>query len=485
MIESVPGSVADETLWSYVLPVVNDARKQALDWLAEGHDPPRLDLPYLGTFPGGLPHLISGMIEPAEQPRQLSRLFSLFASGSPPFTFSSIPSLRALVTYIRSRQSLLERFTPTIEGERLFDTEEQWQNFIEAMAAILALSVMDRADALGVTDDESKLRAIYSQREMGILAEDLPIELVAPLCCTRFSVSKPLRIASNIRIEPMDNLMHLARSPRWSSIDTIPPAVISAASHAIVIEGIRISNSVPMNRMTGMLSPVSKQYVDDTILGIRVLTDVPVGYAQLFLRPIGWADRWEHNLPPLITYGTYREYPDTFDSHGWLNAQEIDAKTLERLPTVLSSLKKASASVMLAARRLSQTQLRASQDDITIDSCIGLEALLSKDTAELTHRLSLRAAALLASRTEDAWSAHAVYGLVRSVYKHRSAIVHGTNRTTHSRTRIGDRAFETSTLASALLREVLLTVIERPEAATPEALDEMLLSSLDSQGQAE
>lgn len=73
-----------------------------------------------------------------------------------------------------------------------------------------------------------------------------------------------------------------------------------------------------------------------------------------------------------------------FDDFGWIKAQEIDGEALERLPAVYSALQNASAPVTLAARRLSQTHLRASSDDITIDSCIGLEALLSKDTTELT-----------------------------------------------------------------------------------------------------
>jgi hypothetical protein len=214
-------------------------------------------------------------------------------------------------------------------------------------------------------------------------------------------------------------------------------------------------------------------------MALRVLTWVKVGYAQILLRPIGWADRWEHNLPPLISYGVYRQYPDSFNDFGWLEAQEIEEKDLNQLPMVFSTLQGAPAPIALAARRLSQTHLRSSQDDITIDSCIGMEALLSKDTAELSHRLSLRAATLLATRTKEPWNAQTVYDVVRNIYKHRSAIVHGTNKIAQSRSHVGDQEFETSVLASMVLREVLLTMIERPEAATPEALDEALLSALE------
>ena len=111
------GSVLDERLCSHVLSVANDARKQALGWLAEGHDPPSIDLPYLGTFQNGLPHLMPGMLEPAERPRQLSRLFGLFAKDPPPFAFTSIRSLKALVEYIESKPSLAERLIPSFGGD--------------------------------------------------------------------------------------------------------------------------------------------------------------------------------------------------------------------------------------------------------------------------------------------------------------------------------------------------------------------------------
>src|SRR5262249_41473245 len=143
--------------------------------------------------------------------------------------------------------SLADRLIPSFGSqEAVFETQEQRQNHMVAMSAIIALSVMDRADALNASDDESKLRAIYSEREMAILAEELPIEVVVPLCCTRFSLSEPLKVSSNIRIEPLDDLTHLARAPRWpSSSETVPAAVLSAASHAIVIHGIRIPNKTP------------------------------------------------------------------------------------------------------------------------------------------------------------------------------------------------------------------------------------------------
>lgn len=31
-----------------------------------------------------------------------------------------------------------------------------------------------------------------------------------------------------------------------------------------------------------------------------MVTSAPTGYAQVFLRSVGWADRWTHALPPVV-----------------------------------------------------------------------------------------------------------------------------------------------------------------------------------------
>jgi hypothetical protein len=54
-----------------------------------------------------------------------------------------------------------------------------------------------------------------------------------------------------------------------------------------------------------------------------------------------------------------------------------------------------------------------------------LQALLRDGRDELSHRLALRAAVALSTCPENPWGAKPIDDLVRAVYRHRSAVVHG------------------------------------------------------------
>ena len=115
---------------------------------------------------------------------------------------------------------------------------------------------------------------------------------------------------------------------------------------------------------------------------------------------------------------------------------------------------------------------------MTVDACIGLEALLSRETTELAHRLSLRAAAALASRATAPRDATRVYNMMKTVYSHRSAIVHGASNFKYRYVQLNGEKKETSYVATILLRELLLDLLERIDPWTPETLDETILRSL-------
>ena len=50
---------------------------------------------------------------------------------------------------------------------------------------------------------------------------------------------------------------------------------------------------------------------------------------------------------------------------------------------------------LLALRRLSLAGLRDNSDDMMVDACIGIEALLSEDGADLTYKIAVRGAAVI------------------------------------------------------------------------------------------
>ncbi len=84
------------------------------------------------------------------------------------------------------------------------------------------------------------------------------------------------------------------------------------------------------------------------------------------------------------------------------------------------------AHIPLAIRRIGLTRIRASSEDVLIDTMIALEALLladnKKERGELALRMSLRAAQWAATLGESAGEA---FDLVRRTYGIRSRVVHG------------------------------------------------------------
>jgi hypothetical protein len=203
--------------------------------------------------------------------------------------------------------------------------------------------------------------------------------------------------------------------------------VVDAATHAIVVR-TEIDNPGPTARVFGRVQqPALRLDQADLVCEARrVLSGRSLGVAQLLVRPVGWADSWTHDLPALEVHGTIRRYPEWFDDFGWRRpADLIPRDRLDRLPGAFRALSVAEPQVRLASRRLSQARLRNNEDDQIVDACIGLEALLSSGRDELSHRLSLRAAAALASHPTTPWRAGLVYAAMRRVYEHRSTVAHG------------------------------------------------------------
>lgn len=181
----------------------------------------------------------------------------------------------------------------------------------------------------------------------------------------------------------------------------------------------------------------------------------------------------------MTTVSTVRRYPDSFDQYAWLQAASpIPQAALQQVPLVVSALRNAQPHVRLASRRLSLAAARSADDDRAVDACIGLEALLGKERDELSHRLGLRAAAVLGSREGDPADPVVVYDLVKKVYKHRSAVVHGTIAAKYRDLTVGDQTYSAATVAVMLLREILLDALTRRDGWSPESLDSALLIAL-------
>jgi Apea-like HEPN len=161
----------------------------------------------------------------------------------------------------------------------------------------------------------------------------------------------------------------------------------------------------------------------------------------------------------------------------------VTAAELAALPDVVRSVSKASSTkegkvALLALRRLSLAGLRDSSDDTMVDACIGIEALLSENSTDLTYKIAVRGAAVIGARPERAFGPQEAFTMLKHVYARRSELVHGTLNEKKKFFRVGDQEIRTSTLAVLLLRELLFSQLTGDPAWTINDLDEKLLTSL-------
>jgi hypothetical protein len=216
--------------------------------------------------------------------------------------------------------------------------------------------------------------------------------------------------------------------------------------------------------------------VDRFLQCLHIETGRDTGYAQIFVRPKGWADGWIHDLPPVEKVKTEHRYPETFDRGGWNNPHiAVDVSTFEVIVKLYSALEKAPANVHLAARRSMRAIM---QSDIeTLDASIGLEALLlgNNDRDEITHRMAQRAAAALAPE----YLPDAIYRIVKKIYEHRSAIVHGRSKLNETIV-VGEFTSTASGAARLLLQLLLKNLLANDVPWTPSDLDDRILRGLRS-----
>jgi hypothetical protein len=394
MSRDTPGEVLDPGLWERVSVATRAVNAVIDEHLAAGKWVPSGSVPTMSMFDdSGWPNVQVPVMGSSKTP-DYSQLFGLTAGEYTPFSCSDVPELADVIDYVTSRADLVERLDWVPESARV---PKMW--LVRHEAAELVLSVVDRARALGRPYDPETLLTAYRERERSILALELDADLVAPLVLTNLELDESLELGDGVRLEKLDEATQLARARDHYSIEAVPPVVSGAATHAVIITGVKIDNSSWASRMwRGREPTIPFDKLDLVIECLRVVAHTSTGYAQVFLRPIGWADRWKHALPPVVDAGVFRRYPAFFDNYGWLKKRPlVSADQLAALPAVFKSASKVNKSASkahkatrLALRRLSLADVRDDDDDKLVDACIGIEALLSDDNIEVTHKIATR-----------------------------------------------------------------------------------------------
>lgn len=460
----------DADLWAHASAAIRAIRDKVQEVIAAGGWYPTQDTRKLSQFDGGWPNLSVDRYGRSGPPA-IDRMFGKKASTLTPLTYDDVPEVIAFHAYVRSRQDLIGTLLPLPrEGRGLEEV------FSDLFMNHLLFGVAGRCEALSLEGD-AVLR-VYLEAERSVLAKTLPAELVVPVLLADFGTDHAVQIDANVRIEPLNEHDQLARARDdfWSAV---PRPLAGAATHAVVVGGVELANASPWYRLLGHQYDLEayEPQVERALRAIRCLTPQPIGYAQVLLRPLEWADTWYHDLPPLFEVRLLRRYPDEFDDRGWLRERTpLPTDVIERLPQMYSALDGSNKRLAIAAKRLDIARMRTDPDDKVIDACVGLEALLGQERTEITHRLAQRAAVLLHERLYPKVVYEAMYG----VYARRSEIVHGEHTSRKVVLKVNEANVPADGAALFFLSECITEIVFGSQDTDPQSLDRRLLERLET-----
>ncbi|MCL7455947.1 HEPN domain-containing protein [Micromonospora sp. MSM11] len=421
---ALPSSPLDQDLWTLVRPLAYEIDEKISAFMASGKPvPSETDIASV-TFREGFqwPDIAYPFLW-GDQP-DYSMLFKRSSDNetSPYYVYPDLENLAPLVEYIRSSPELTDFFEykkPVGDGGA-----ELMSQFVDHQAFGLVIEAVSRHRFVvggSLTDDS--LFEIYRQLEIGLLWREVLVDVIVPIILRPFEFES-LELTDRISIERLSDDLHAQRLPK-SYVDPIPEPVLKAATHAVVLKRRSVPNlnwwdSPGYELPAGILNEVERVFE-----AMAVCLPQRTGYAQILIRPLGWARRFKGALDPLMQGPLTKQYPPSFDNFGWLQPQTASKeKELAAFAGVFRALGGSNKKLSLAARRLGMGSARLRVEDQVIDYCIGLESLLSDSKSEINYRMSIRLGALVAEQ-RPSLSAVAFAGIAKKVYEYRSSVAHG------------------------------------------------------------
>jgi hypothetical protein len=422
--------------------------------------------PTLDSFDSGQPR-----IKHTEGPIDYASVFRLGETDSYHVSISELPALEAIGRLVTADENLRKRIAIPGVGDSHIHTR-----FIEIAASRVPLDVLDRLMHVAGDDfGESDFESVWLPIRNGLLWDQLPIDVVVPICLSTFQAREGIQLVPGVRLEPIPEGEQRARVPQsiWNAAAS--ESVLAAATHAFVFEGYVIPGPGRMNLPLSTLAFYPLETIERAFQALRIATGIKTGYAQIVMRPIDWAWHYDVDLPPVVRGAITRRYPPNFDDYGWLQAPvKVTDTELHQVGLMLQHLETAEPQLRLASRRFSSATLRSEEEDSVLDLCIAIEAAVGdKQRTEMTYKLSLRAAALLAPDAElGGWEG--VTRKVKRLYNWRSAIVHG-DKVEHARSKFAEDEEFPLDIAYMLVREIMRRLLTMPALQHPEIIDARLL----------
>lgn len=459
-------------LWDLIRPVLRPAQTAAENYLAANGYVEKFDARTYHESSAGWPLVTSERFF-ADGPPKWSSLFSLEPGKFSKILIADIPefatALDGVLNLSRKDEGFRRAFSPLLWDD---PKRQDWDTSITFLG--LVGEILGRADALNLQSDEELLN-LYRQVERGRFAEVLDGDVMVPLVLTGFDASEPVHLVDDYWLEPITEEVHRARA--LGVHDDVSQHIAAAATHAVVRRGARLIN--PHGSQGDSLGRFD---VSDVVAltrhvmeAIHIATEQKAGYAQVLIRGESWVSwrGWHADLPHVYRAATVVGYPLSFDG-GWNRPMKRISNTeLDEVRLLVQSLGTSPKNVQLAARRCLRTTFRGDVEDEILDATIGIEALLSGEKDELTHRMSLRAAVALS----DTFRSDAVYALMKQVYNQRSQIVHGTTPK-NSLVRFEGTEFAANHMGVYLLRYLLKSRLLADEGWTPSSLDALIIERL-------
>jgi hypothetical protein len=468
-------------LWALTLPALREARAAGRLYIESGNYVLKQDRPKYEENDQGWSTTTSGRTLTSSEDGPVNWSY-MFGEEKGTLSYIGIEEIPALATALETIVEFAvndSEFESRMMALPLAHLDlEQRQRYLRSTFISFVGNIISRAEAIRA-DSDDELLAIYLPLEKARFADELSGDVVVPIALTALEAMQPLELAPGVFIEPLDIPMQIARAVDWQGSGRVSPYVIAAATHAVVIRDVTIDNRDPFLRLRNAEDAIDLARVNLALQCLHIASGRRAGYAQVLVRPKDWADRWHHDLPAVARVGEYHRYPHRFDEGAWNQEKvPVQEQVTARLPQMYKALDGAEENVRVAARRALSTVLRSDDEDETLDAAIGLECLLGGgDKTEITHRIAQRAAAALA----DDWKPDFIYGCVRKVYAHRSAIVHGVKERERRKTasiELDGTKYRTSTVAQWLLRMLLTNLLLADKAWTPQELDERILIAL-------
>lgn len=437
--------------------------------------------PTMSLYKNGLPSFYETSVG---APKDYSKLFSGFSSKEN--SADQLKTFMSLLEYSKNQAYITGRLLqPNMLIERQDDPKfnEKMVELSEFIILRIAEDLINRYIHIYNTFEFSRKNfdSIYSEYVASIFDEKLYIDICVPILFLKFNFDE-LILSPACKIERMDNSFQLARAPIQNYGAGVHKSVLSASSHILVLEKWYIpnNNQWQLSELMSSVSAYPDKYINNFFAAVRIATSLDTGYAQLLMRPKGWAKDYKAYLPPL--YGTsIRAYPSKFENYYWnkKDIPELSSDVCQEIGSIYTKLSEAKENTIgIAIRRLNQCFLREEEEDSIIDATIGLEALLTDDDRqEITHKLAMRIGALSKLAKDQFKKPYDVFREIKKVYACRSAVIHGSSKTAKKKEiRIDEsRSIPTRDLAIEYLRKVLKILIAHPTYRDPKEIDKKLL----------